>query len=100
MARDLIGGIYFPGRFFLRMLATLTVIAGALYWITRQMRLFEHFDSMWINIGLLLAAGLTYLILFLLCIRLLRLVRPDDIAEFKGLGIPRLNRFLKRVLGV
>jgi O-antigen/teichoic acid export membrane protein len=100
VARDLIGGIHFPGRFFLRMLGVLVLIAGVLFWITRQVQLFEHFENVWINIGLLLATGLAYLILFLLSIRLLRLIRPDDIAEFKALSIPRLNRFLKRVLGV
>jgi hypothetical protein len=100
VARDLIGGLYFPGRFFLRMLAALVLIAGALFWITRQADLFGRFDNIWLNIGLLLATGLAYLVVFLVSIRLLRLVRPDDIAEFKALGIPRLNRFLALFFGV
>jgi O-antigen/teichoic acid export membrane protein len=100
VARDLIGGIYFPARFFLRICMVLALDAGVLFWITRQTRLFERFDSMWLNIGLLGATGLAYLTVFLVSGRVLGLVRPNDIAEFKALNIPRLNRFLARVFGV
>lgn len=100
VARDIIGGIYFPGSFFLRMVVSLALEAAALYWITRQVGLFERFTNEWINIGLLFAVGAVYLILFLLLVRVLKLVRQSDIADFQSLGIPRLNRLLTRMFGV
>jgi len=100
VARNLIGGIYFPVRFFLRILFVLVLEAGALFWVTRQVRLFERFDSEWINIGLLFAVGAGFLLCFLLFVRILRLVRASDIADFKALEIPRLNRLLARLFGV
>lgn len=100
LLRDLIGGIWFPLGFFLRIALALTAVAGGLYGLSRQLRLFERFSSEWINLGLLFAVGAVYLVLFLLCVRLLRLVRKADIADFQSLGIRRLNRLLAKLFGV
>lgn len=100
VARDIIGGIYFPGRFFVRILLALVLEASVLFWITQRTRLFDRFNSEWLNISLLFAVGLLFLSGFLLIVRILRLVRPADIADFKALDIPRLNRVLALLCGV
>jgi O-antigen/teichoic acid export membrane protein len=100
VARRIIGGIYFPLRFFLRIALVLVLEAAALYRAVEYLRLFERFDHQWINIGLLLGVGLVYLVFFLLAVRFLRLVRKPDIADFHALGIIRLNRLLTRLFGV
>lgn len=100
VVREILGGIYFPTGFFLRMALILTAEAGALYGITRRFRLFERFDNAWINIALLFSVGLVYLTFFLISVRVLRLVRQSDIADFQALGFRRLNRLLSRLFGV
>ncbi len=100
VAREIIGGIYFPVRFFLRIVFVLVLEAAALFWITRQVQLFERFGNEWLNIGLLFAVGLGYMIIFLLLVRILRLVKQSDIADFLALEIPRLNKLLARLFGV
>ncbi len=100
VAHRLIGGIYFPIKFFLRIVFALTMEAIAFFWITQRVQLFERFGNEWINIGLLFAVGLVYLFVFWLLIRIFRLVRQVDIADFQALGIVRLNKFLAGVFGV
>jgi O-antigen/teichoic acid export membrane protein len=100
LARDIIGGIYFPVWFFLRIVLALVLEAAAFFWITRWIRLFDRFVNEWVNIGLLFAVGAGYVLVFLLLVRMLRLVRHSDIADFKALDIPRLNKLLARLFGV
>jgi hypothetical protein len=40
------------------------------------------------------------MLVFLLFVRILRLVKHSDIADFKALEIPRLNKLLSRLFGV
>ncbi|MCF7816653.1 MAG: oligosaccharide flippase family protein [Kiritimatiellales bacterium] len=100
VARRIIGGIYFPMRFLLRMTGVLALDAGAFYWIAVQTRLFERFANNWINLGLLFAVAAAYLVVFLLCVRMLHLVRKSDIADFQALEIAPLNTALKLLFGV
>jgi len=100
VARRLIGGIYFPGRFFLRIVSALVLEAAAFFWITRQVKLFEIFEDNWVNTVLLFAVGMLYQLVFLLLVRMLRLVRQSDIADFQAMGIPRLNKLMTRLFGV
>ncbi len=100
VARRLIGGIYFPVGFFLRIVLAVVLEATAFFWGTRQIRLFERFTNEWINIGLLFAVGIVFLLVFLLLVRYLRLVRQSDIADFQALEIPKLNKLLTRMFGV
>lgn len=100
VARDIIGGIYFPAWFFLRIVAALVLEAVALFWITQKIRLFELFKNEWLNIGLLFVVALIYILVFLLIVRSLRLVKHSDIADFKALDISRLNKLLTRLFGV
>ncbi len=100
IARSIIGGIYFPVRFFLRLVLTLVLESAVFFWMARKVQLFDRFDSDFLNIGLLFAIGLAYLLIFLLLIRILRLVRKSDIADFQSLEIPRLNKLLGWLFGV
>ncbi len=94
VARRLIGGIYFPIGFFLRILLVLILEAAALFGITHQVQLFDRVANEWFNVGLLFAVGGVYLLVFLLLVRNLRLVRKLDIADFQALEIARLNKLL------
>jgi O-antigen/teichoic acid export membrane protein len=100
VARNIIGGIYFPLKFFLRIALALGVEAGVLFWITRQLQVFDRFSNEWVNIGLLFSVGLVYIVVFLLSVRMLRLVRQSDIADFQAMNIPNLNKLLGRLFGV
>ena len=95
VVRRLIGGIYFPARFFMRLLFTLLVEGALLHWLVGKVRLFERFDGQWANLILLLAVGIVYAGLFMVLLRLHRIVRQEDIEDFHNLGIERLNRVLR-----
>lgn len=94
VVRRLLGGIYFPGTFVLRMVTVLALEGAAFYGAAGKLRLFERFASEWINVGMLFAIGAAYLLLFVLLVRILRLVRQADIADFQALEIRQLNRVL------
>jgi len=92
--RNIIGGVYFPFRFFLRIGTTLVLEGGILYAITTQTRLFDRFGNDLINILLLLLTAAVYSLFFLLLVRKHRIVREEDIQDFHNLGIRSLNRVL------
>jgi len=98
--RGIIGGLHFPGGFFLRIATALVLEAAAFFWVAQRIQLFERFGNEWINVALLFAVGIAYLLVFLLVVRVLRLVRQSDIADFQALEIARLNRLLARLFGV
>ncbi len=100
VVRRIIGGIYFPGWFLLRIGTTLVVDAAALYWFTEATRIFERFEQDMINMLLLFFIAVLYLLVFLLVVRGLRLVRPSDVEDLKALKLVRLNKALQLVLGV
>ncbi len=95
VVRTVVGGVHFPTRFFLRVLATLAIEGGILFWIVRQSRLLERFDNHLLNIVLLMGVGGVYLLLFLALLRMHRVVRHEDIEGFHALGIERLNKVLR-----
>ena len=93
--RRILGGIYFPAGFVFRMLAVLGVEGMVFHGLAEKVRLFEHFGEDWINLMLLAGLALVYLLVFLLLVRLLRLVQATDVADFKRLEITSLNRVLR-----
>ncbi len=95
VVRRILGGIYFPGGFVLRLVAVLAFEGAAFHGLAGKLRIFERFAPDWINLGLLFAIGAAYLLVFLLLVRLLRLVRKADVADFQALGIAPLNRVLR-----
>ena len=93
--RSILGGIYFPLAFFLRITLSLMVLGGVFRWAAYQFGLFGISSHHGFNIAILFLIGLLYLTLFLLMLRLLRLVRQEDIQDFHALGIRPLNRALR-----
>ncbi len=79
-----VGGIYFPFRFFIKFLVTVTLLAAAFYPVSGH-----------INLIGLLAVCAAYGILYLIAIRVLRLVRAKDIESLRALGFGKLNTILK-----
>jgi len=84
----LVGGIYFP----LGFLAKVTLPLGALAALLSRL-------SPQLNIPGLLGLGVAYLGACLLLIRLLRLIRREDVAELRELGLERLNKALDFLVG-
>ncbi len=95
IVRKVVGGIHFPARFFFRVFSTLVLEGGVLFLVVNRLRLFERFDSQGANIALLLLVGVLYTGAFLVLVRLHRVVKQEDIADFQNLGIERLNRILR-----
>lgn len=91
----IIGGIYFPALFCLRITAVLTVLAGMFYWVARKISLFSLVESRMLNLLLLFGIGGLYLLAFLFAVRHLRLVRREDVKEFQALEIDKLNIVLR-----
>ena len=95
VVRGILGGVYFPVAFFLRILTTLALLGVLFRWLAGYWNVFNYSDNQGIGIAILfLIAGL-YLGLFLLSIRYLRLVREEDIEDFHALDIPKLNQLLR-----
>ncbi|MDF7801567.1 oligosaccharide flippase family protein, partial [Pontiellaceae bacterium B1224] len=87
----IIGGVYFPALFCLRITAVLAALAGGFYWVSQQINLFTLVDSRLLNLLLLAGIGVLYLAVFLLAVRYLRLIRKEDVREFQALEIAKLN---------
>ncbi len=86
--RGILGGIHFPTGFFLRQVAVTVVLAAALSPLAPHL-----------NLVMLVLLGGAYLALYPVLIRLLRLVRPEDVTELRALGLARVNRVLDLVIG-
>jgi O-antigen/teichoic acid export membrane protein len=99
VVRRIIGGIHFPAAFFLRISIALAVSAAGVYWVADVTRLFEQFESEWVNIGLLFVVAGVYALVFLVLVRAFRLIRREDIADFHALEIKRLNKVLGWLTG-
>jgi O-antigen/teichoic acid export membrane protein len=95
IVRRVIGGVHFPMHFFLRVLATLAIEGGILFWLVDQAHLLSRFESQIINMVLLVFIGAIYAALFLVLVRLLRVVRQEDVEDFHNLGIERLNKVFR-----
>lgn len=94
VVRSIIGGIWFPTGYLIRISAPLVLLSAALYYLSARFGLLELFHDKYLNLIILFALGIIYLAAGLLIIRLFRLIRNDDIADFHALGIEKLNFFL------
>jgi len=94
VVRGLLGGIFFPVGFFFRIAGVLLLLALGVQRITAQVQLFSLTENRFVNVVFLFLTALFYLVAFLLSIRYFRLVRNEDVNEFKALGIEKLNRML------
>jgi hypothetical protein len=95
----IIGGVYFPAWFCLRITAVLTALGWGFHWAVERLELFSLMDNRWLNLMLLFGISGLYLVVFVFSVRYLRLIRQDDVKEFQALEIKQLNlvfRFLVR----
>jgi O-antigen/teichoic acid export membrane protein len=99
VVRRVLGGIHFPGRFFLRICMVLAMEGGLLRWLVDWAGLFEIYTHNWVNFGMLFAIAGLYLLTFLLLVRGFRLIRPSDVADFRALEIKKLNTVLSFLTG-
>jgi O-antigen/teichoic acid export membrane protein len=90
--RRLLGGIYFPIGYLLRMAVSLFALAGAFAWVSNHWKLLELFSTEWMNLITLFVLGGLYMLCYLVLIRFLRLIREEDIADFRALDIKLLNK--------
>ncbi len=91
VVRRIIGGIYFPVRYLLRIFSVLFLLSAGMKWIAGHWNLLHLFEIKALNLIPLFALGLLYLLLFFLLIRVFRLVRKADVADFRSLDIKKLN---------
>ena len=83
VVRRLVGGIYFPMGFFLKVSVPLYLIAAALSPLAPHLNLFTF-----------ILLSVAYLTMFFVLIRLLGFLRDEDVAELRDLGFGKLNRVL------
>lgn len=81
---SLIGGIFFPFRFFLKMSIPLFVLAFA----------FSPLSEL-LNLPMLFALALLYGLLYLVVIKMFGLLSAEDVREFENLDIALLTKVLK-----
>lgn len=94
VVRSIIGGIYFPTGYLLRIALPLALWAALIWALFGAGVRVARLDQGGLLLLLLFAAGGVYLLGALVLIRRFRLVRPADVADFHALGIERLNRIL------
>lgn len=82
-ARRFVGGVYFPGRFLLRILPAAAVVAAV-----------DALLAPRLGIAGLLATAAGSTVLFAALVRAGRLVRPEDVAGLYGLRQKRLDQLL------
>lgn len=87
LIRSILGGFHFPWRFFIRFTVTATLLATVL-WLAFPI----------VNIPGLIGVAALYGILFTLLLRFAKLLRHEDIAEFRELESPKLNRLLDLIV--
>lgn len=90
--RRILGGIYFPVAYLLRMGVSLFALAGVFAWASNHWKLLELFEIQWLNLIILFALGGLYMLIYITLIRLLRLIREEDVADFRALDIKQLNK--------
>lgn len=88
MSFRIVGGVFFPGKFFAEITAVSIALAALLsLWSTH------------LNIAGLIGAGIGYMGAYLFAIRRLRLVSDGDIVALRELGFDKLNNALDYLAG-
>ena len=95
VVRGILGGIFFPAAFCLRITAALAALGMGFHWVSEKISLFQLVDNRLANLFFLFAVGALYLGLFLVAIRHLRLIRKADVEDFQALDIEKLNALIR-----
>lgn len=91
VVRKILGGIFFPTAYLLRMALTLFALASLISVSSSHWNVLELFETRWLNVITLFGLGALYLLLFFVCVRVFRLVKEEDIEDFRALDIKKLN---------
>jgi O-antigen/teichoic acid export membrane protein len=91
VVKKILGGIFFPTAYMLRMTFALFILASSMSVFSSHWNLLGLFETRWLNVVTLFALGAIYLLLFFIAIRMFRLVRDEDVADFRALDIKKLN---------
>jgi O-antigen/teichoic acid export membrane protein len=91
VVKKIIGGIFFPTNYLLRMALPLIALAGGLTLVSNHWNLLQTFEIRWLNIVTLFELGALYMLLFLVIVRVFRLVKEEDVSDFRALDIQKLN---------
>lgn len=92
VVRKIIGGIWFPIGYLLRISLPLLLLAFVIHAASSRFGLLSLFDGKGLNLMVLAVLGGVYLIGGFLLIRWFRLIREEDVADFRALNIEKLNR--------
>jgi O-antigen/teichoic acid export membrane protein len=98
VVKKILGGIFFPTEYLLRMTFTLIALASVMAAASKYWNLLGLFETRWLNVVTLFALGGLYMLIFLALIRLFRLVKEEDVSDFRELNIKKLNFFFDLLL--
>lgn len=90
--RRIIGGIHFPGSYLVRIGGTLFGLAALFAFVSNHWKLMSLFEVEWLNLITLFAMGGLYLLAGVAVVRFGRLIREQDVADFRALDIKQLNK--------
>lgn len=91
VVKKILGGIFFPTAYTIRMTFTLFILASIMIVVSDHWNLLGLFKTRWLNVVTLFVLGAIYLLLFFVAIRMFRLVKDEDVADFRELNIKKLN---------
>jgi O-antigen/teichoic acid export membrane protein len=91
VVKKILGGIFFPTAYMLRMTFTLIILSSIMSVVSRHWNLLGLFETRWLNVVTLFGLGAIYMLLFFIAIRMFNLVKDEDVADFRALDIKKLN---------
>lgn len=93
--RRIIGGIWFPTGYLVRLTIPFALWAAGIYVVSNRLGWLSALEGKWLNLLVLGGLGVLYLAGCLVLIRLFRLIRTEDVADFRALNIAPLNALFK-----
>jgi O-antigen/teichoic acid export membrane protein len=91
VVKKILGGIFFPTGYMFRMTFTLIILSSIMNVVSDHWNLLGLFETRWLNVVTLFGLGAIYLLLFFVAIRMFKLVKDEDVADFRALNIKKLN---------
>jgi O-antigen/teichoic acid export membrane protein len=94
----ILGGIHFPGAFFLRICGVLVLEGAAFRWGVDSSGLLIKYSVNWINLGFLFGIAGLFILIFLMLTRIFGLIKSSDVADFRALEIRKLNTLINLLI--